>query len=320
MHLVKYALAVVLFRLIADRLVKKERIMQKRHWLNILMGSFSVLSFQVYAQSLDLRDAIAQTLQTNPEVQAEQREVDARDRQIREAWGGYLPSVDVTAGFGFQERDPVSQQFSNPNRTRNELERSEARLSARQMVFDGFSTSSEYKNQKSRHASSIFRARSVGEDVALEVTRAFLDVMKQEDILELAKQYPNLSCEQLFFKSSDVDQKHLVIIAANNKGLNERIKQLAQEHAFLLNAADQPEYCDFYLGGIVTKGDLKLAISTNGKAPVLAKRLRQFFEQELPDSTIELTKNLGKLRQQLKGSFSEKLQLLNQLTKNMIQE
>lgn len=142
----------------------------------------------------------------------------------------------------------------------------------------------------------------------------------REDILELAKEYPNITLEQRFFKSSDVDQKQLVIIAANNKGLNERVKRLAQQHAFLLNAADQPEYCDFYLGGIVTKGDLKLAISTNGKAPVLAKRLRQFFEQELPDSTIELTKNLGKLRQQLKGSFSEKLQLLNQLTKNMIQE
>lgn len=162
--------------------------MQKRHWLNILLGSFSVLSFQLYAESLYLRDAIAQTLQTNPEVLAEQREVDARDRQIREAWGGYLPTVDVTAGFGFQERDPSGQQFSNPDRTRNELERSEARLSARQLVFDGFNTSNEYKNQKSRHKSSMFRAQSVGEDVALEVTRAFLEVMKQEDILGLSKQ------------------------------------------------------------------------------------------------------------------------------------
>jgi adhesin transport system outer membrane protein len=156
--------------------LRRERIMQQRHWLNILVGSFAVFSFYTYAESLDLRDAITQTLQTNPEVLAEQREVDARDRQIREAWGGYLPTVDVTAGYGFQERDPVSQQFSDPDRTRNELERSEARLSARQLVFDGFSTSNEYKNQKSRHESSVFRARSVGEDIALEVTRAFLNI------------------------------------------------------------------------------------------------------------------------------------------------
>lgn len=162
--------------------------MQQRYWLNILLGSFAVFSLQLQADSLNLRDAITQTLQSNPEILAEQREVDARDRQVREAWGGYLPTVDVTAGIGFQERDPVAQQFSNPNRTRNELERKETRLNIRQMVFDGFNTSSEYKNQISRHESAIHRARSVGEDVALEVTRSFLEVMKQEDILELAKQ------------------------------------------------------------------------------------------------------------------------------------
>lgn len=181
-------LTVILFSFEKTASLIKEKIMKQRYWLNILMGSFAVLSFQLQAESLDLPGAIAHSLQSNPEVLAEQREVDARDRQIREAWGGYLPTVDVTAGIGFQERDPVSQQFSDPDRTRNELERKEARLSARQLVFDGFSTSNEYKNQKSRHESSVFRARSVSEDIALEVTRTFLEVMKQEDILELAKQ------------------------------------------------------------------------------------------------------------------------------------
>ena len=162
--------------------------MFQRYWLNILLGGFSALSFQLQADALNLHDAIVQTLQTNPEVLAEQREVDARDKQVSEAWGGYLPTVDITAGIGFQERDPVSRQFSDPDRTRNELERKEVQLSIRQLVFDGFNTSNGYKNQKSRHESAAFRARSVGEDIALEVTRAFLEVMKQEDILELAHQ------------------------------------------------------------------------------------------------------------------------------------
>ena len=47
----------------------------------------------------------------------------------------------------------------------------------------------------------------------------------------------------------------------------------------LVNVADTPELCDFYLGGIVTKGNIKVAISTNGKSPTMAKRLRQFFER-----------------------------------------
>tara|TARA_R110001592_G_scaffold363178_2_gene681029 strand:+ start:912 stop:2225 length:1314 start_codon:yes stop_codon:yes gene_type:complete len=162
--------------------------MFQRYWLSLFAGSCLALSYQLQADSLSLHDAIAQTLQSNPEILAEQREVNARDKQVREAWGGYLPTVDVTAGIGFQERDPVSGQFSNPNRTRNELERKEAQLNIRQLVFDGFNTSNEYKNQMSRYESASFRARSVGEDVALEVTRAFLEVMKQEDILELANQ------------------------------------------------------------------------------------------------------------------------------------
>lgn len=59
-------------------------------------------ALHVQAESLDLREAIAQTIQTNPEVLTELREVDSRDRQVREALGGYYPTVDLLAGFGFQ--------------------------------------------------------------------------------------------------------------------------------------------------------------------------------------------------------------------------
>ncbi|MFA9206089.1 MAG: hypothetical protein ACEQR6_05375, partial [Burkholderiaceae bacterium] len=46
--------------------------------------------------------------------------------------------------------------------------------------------------------------------------------------------------------------------------------------------ADTPPLCDYYLGGIVTKGNVKIAISTNGKSPTTAKRLREFFEEIIP--------------------------------------
>ena len=145
-------------------------------------------SMQLNAQTINMRDAIAETLQSNPEVQAELREVDARERQIREALGGYYPSVDLLAGFGYQERDPTSRQFSDPDRTRNELERHEAQLNVKQLVFDGFSTPNEHKNQMARHESAEHRAYSVGENIALEVVRSYLEVIKQQDILALAKQ------------------------------------------------------------------------------------------------------------------------------------
>ncbi|WP_461520596.1 TolC family outer membrane protein [Porticoccus sp.] len=162
--------------------------MFKRHLFSLLLVGAAGVSAQAQAETLDLRDAIAQTIQTNPEVLTELREVDARDRQVREALGGYYPTVDLLAGFGFQERDPTSRQFADPNRTRNEMERHEAQLNISQLVFDGFGTPNEHKNQIARHESAGFRAKSVGEDIALQVVRAYLEVMKQQEILDLAKQ------------------------------------------------------------------------------------------------------------------------------------
>lgn len=156
---------------------------------NLAIGAV-VLSFIVSAQSfaLDVREVIAQTLTTNPSVLAELREANARERQVRQALAGYYPTVDLVGGFGFQERDPTNAAFPNsPGRTRNELERREAQLNIRQLVFDGFNTQNEYRNQQAREESAKQRARSVGEDVALEVVRVFTEVLKQQEILELAK-------------------------------------------------------------------------------------------------------------------------------------
>jgi precorrin-2 dehydrogenase/sirohydrochlorin ferrochelatase len=72
------------------------------------------------------------------------------------------------------------------------------------------------------------------------------------------------------------------------------------------------------MGGIVTKGNVKIAISTNGKSPTTAKRLRQFFEEIIPEDINELVQNLNKFRKKIKGNFENKVVQLNQLTKSLI--
>lgn len=72
------------------------------------------------------------------------------------------------------------------------------------------------------------------------------------------------------------------------------------------------------MGGIVTKGNVKLAISTNGKSPTTAKRLRQFFEEVLPDDMNDLVENLNKYRNSIKATFEEKVKKLNELTEELI--
>ncbi len=120
------------------------------------------------------------------------------------------------------------------------------------------------------------------------------------------------------FESSDLENKQLVIAATADKCLNEAIYLAAKQKGILINVADTPELCDFYLGSIVTKGDLKIAISTNGKSPTLSKRIREFFEDILPDNINDLILHLHQYRNKLKGTFEEKVQKLNDLTSSFL--
>lgn len=117
-----------------------------------------------------------------------------------------------------------------------------------------------------------------------------------------------------------LQNQHLVIGATNDREVNKKIQKEAKIRNILVNIADTPELCDFYLGGIVTKGNVKIAISTNGKSPTMAKRLRQLFEEVIPDDINSLAENLNSYRQTLKVSFKEKVAHLNQLTKSLITE
>ena len=118
------------------------------------------------------------------------------------------------------------------------------------------------------------------------------------------------------FEKSDLENKQLAIAATADKELNKAIYRAAKEKNILINVADTPELCDFYLGSIVTKGDLKIAISTNGKSPTLSKRIREFFEDILPENVNDLILNLNEYRKTLKGNFEEKVNALNEITKS----
>ena len=86
----------------------------------------------------------------------------------------------------------------------------------------------------------------------------------------------------------------------------------------LINVADKPELCDFYLGAVVQKGDLKIAISTNGKSPTIAKRLKEILNEGIPAELDDTLQNMSALRQTLKGDFASKVKKLNQVTEGLI--
>ncbi len=131
---------------------------------------------------------------------------------------------------------------------------------------------------------------------------------------EIIQDHSNVSCFERPFEVADLDHKDFVIITTDKPEVNKEVRFLAKAKGIKVNAADQPDLCDFYLGSIVNKGNLKIAISTNGKSPVLAKRMREYFTEVIPNEIDETILQLNTFRNQQKGDFKEKLAVLNEVT------
>ena len=129
--------------------------------------------------------------------------------------------------------------------------------------------------------------------------------------------FPQVIVQEKRFEPSDLDGKTFVIATTDDKAVNIEVKRLAEERRILANVADTPDYCDFYLGSIVQKGSLKIAISTNGKSPTVAKRLKENLNEILPDSMEEILDNMGKIREVLRGDFAKKIEVLNKVTSSL---
>lgn len=139
-----------------------------------------------------------------------------------------------------------------------------------------------------------------------------------QEVSTLADQHPHITLLIDEYHEKYLAAKHIVIAATNDREANQRIYSDAKERYLLVNVADTPELCDFYLGGIVTKGNVKIAISTNGKSPTTAKRLRQFLEEVIPEDINEMVENLNVYRDSLKGDLEYKVEALNKLTEGLL--
>ena len=141
-----------------------------------------------------------------------------------------------------------------------------------------------------------------------------------DEVSELAKKFPDtVQMVTKAFEPTDIEDADLVVAATNFHEVNMEVYKAAKERNRIINVADTPDLCDFYMGSIVTRGDLKVAISTNGKSPTFSKRFRQLLEEILPNETSELLDNLKVFRDQLKGDFEQKVKDLNDLTKTLIE-
>jgi siroheme synthase-like protein len=146
------------------------------------------------------------------------------------------------------------------------------------------------------------------------ISREFLP-----EVHELASQYEGVTVIQKSFADEDLNDAEVVIAATNDSDLNKYIRQAAHDRKLLINVADKPELCDFYLASIVQKGDLKLAISTNGKSPTIAKRLKEVLNESIPDELDTTLQQMSELRNTLTGDFADKVKTLNKVTSVLVE-
>ncbi|GBL55197.1 agglutination protein [Pseudomonas citronellolis] len=182
------------------------------------------------AHATTLNEAMQRAMDVHPEIQAGVNSRLAADQQLRAAQGGYLPSVDLTAGYGREGADnPTTRGEGDHWRTMN---RGESALSLRQMVFDGFATSSEVGRQKATVNSRAYALLGTAERTGLEVAQVYTDVLRRQEMVRLAEE--NLKSHQRIYdqislrsargvgRLADQDQAEARLAQARNNLLTEQ--------------------------------------------------------------------------------------------------
>ena len=122
-----------------------------------------------------------------------------------------------------------------------------------------------------------------------ELTPALKQMVENEEIHFLGHEFSEDSLENAF----------MVIAATDDKNLNHHISTCARKKGVLVNAVDQPPDCDFIVPSILKRGDLQIAISTSGKSPALARRIRKSLESQFGEEYETFLAMMGRLRKEI---------------------
>lgn len=145
--------------------------------------------------------------------------------------------------------------------------------------------------------------------VAIQISEAIRQIAEEKETIEL---------HERAYSIEDIEEADLIISAVNSFETSAQIKEVAKLKGKLSNVADKPSLCDFYLGSVVKKGSVKIGISTNGKSPTIAKRLKEVISDLIPDEMEDILENMQSIRKGMNGDFDEKVKHLNDITKVLV--
>jgi adhesin transport system outer membrane protein len=152
--------------------------------LKPLVATLSLI-LSASASAITLQETIDTTINTHPDVLAAGSERNAVSEEINQAKAGYYPTLDLTLGTGFENSDNSTTRGAG--RGHDSLNRNEASLQLRQMLFDGMATKNEVKRQKARTNARAYTVFGEAENTALRATDAYIEVLRRQKLIALAQ-------------------------------------------------------------------------------------------------------------------------------------
>ncbi|MDE1253415.1 TolC family outer membrane protein [Vibrio aestuarianus] len=195
------------------------------NWTKVkVLGCATALSFPISAYSQTLEQAVSITLATNPNIKSSFNEYVSKRYSSDASSGAYLPKIDLDAGIGYEAVDLASG-------IDNELTRKEATITLTQLIWDGSSTLNDIDRTAADTESVRFQLLADAQDIALEVTKIYLDSTKAFEILTLSE--TNLAVHKKIYR--DI-QKRVESGIGSTADLSQVEARLAKAHANLLAA------------------------------------------------------------------------------------
>jgi adhesin transport system outer membrane protein len=204
-----------------------------------------------FVQAQTLPQAMQQAMDVHPEIQAGVNARIAADYQLRAAQGGYLPKVDLNAGYGREGTDSSSTRNANNDNHWRTLNRGESSLRLQQMVFDGFATSSEVGRQQATVNARAYSLLGTSERTGLTVAQVYLDVLTRREFVRLAED--NLRNHERIYdqiklrtqrgvgSGADLDQAEARLAQARNNVITEQTNLADAQTNYLSAVGDMPD-------------------------------------------------------------------------------
>ncbi|MCL1127433.1 TolC family outer membrane protein [Shewanella surugensis] len=138
-----------------------------------------------YSQTLE--QAVAHTLESNPNIRIVFNQFKASQEVVKQAEAGFMPTLDVTGGYGFERTNSPATRSLGNSEDYLDLDRGEFGVSIQQIIFDGFYTTSEVDRTRFEASAEQWALFAAAEDMALDTSQVYINYIQSEQVLTLAE-------------------------------------------------------------------------------------------------------------------------------------